>query len=427
MISMIDLEKARQSIDEIDREMARLYEMRMNAVRLVADHKQKNHLTIKDTNREEMVIRNNTTLIANEEYRPYYLRFLRSVMENSKEFQRDLISDTLYVKASFGAYPIHFGHGLLQKAGELLNLNRKVLLVTDTGVPEQYVMTVASQCDEAIVFVFQEGENSKNVDTYIALLQMLTDNHFSRTDCIVAIGGGVVGDVAGFAASTYMRGVDFYNIPTTVLSQVDASVGGKTAIDFMGYKNLVGSFYPPKAVLIDPMTLTTLPQRHVSNGLAEVVKMALTHDQALFELFEKEELTDARFTEVIYRAIRIKKQIVEADEFESNQRKVLNFGHTLGHGIEAVTKLHHGECVALGMLPMCAPEVRQRLLNVMKRLRLPTFVAGNARAIIESCQHDKKRSADSVTVITVPKIGRYELKTVNYQELEQWLREVLDG
>lgn len=332
---------------------------------------------------------------------------------------------TLNVKTSGGDYNIYIERGLLQRAGEVLDLNRKVLVVTDTGVPEQYAMTVASQCAEAAVFVFEQGEASKNMETYTGILQTLTENAFTRTDCVVAVGGGVVGDMAGFAAATYMRGIDFYNLPTTVLSQVDSSVGGKTAIDFMGYKNLVGAFYPPKAVLIDPEVLHTLPQRQVSNGLAEAVKMALTHDKELFELLEKEPLCDAVLDEIIGKAIQIKMRVVEADEHESGQRKALNFGHTLGHGIEAVSDLYHGECVAVGMVPMCTPAVRQRLVPVLDKLGLPTVVCCDVDAVIEACRHDKKASGDTVTVVIVPEIGRYELKTIPFNEYEAQIREVL--
>lgn len=333
---------------------------------------------------------------------------------------------TLNVKTSGGDYNIYIDRGLLQCAGDLLQLDRKVLVVTDTGVPEEYAMTVASQCSEAVVFVFEQGEASKNMDTYTGILQALTENAFTRTDCVVAVGGGVVGDMAGFAAATYMRGVDFYNIPTTVLSQVDSSVGGKTAIDFMGYKNLVGAFYPPKAVLIDPQVLSTLSGRQVSNGLAEAVKMALTHDPELFQLFEGGEITDAVMDAIITRAIRIKQQVVEADEHESGQRKVLNFGHTLGHGVETVTGLYHGECVAVGMVPMCSQPVQRRLIPVLEKLHLPTSVSCKTEAVIEACRHDKKASGDTVTVVTVPEIGRYELTSMGFSDYEKRIREVLE-
>ena len=333
---------------------------------------------------------------------------------------------TLQVKTSNSVYKINIERGLLHRASDLFNLNRKVLIVTDTGVPEQYAMTIASQCAEAVLFVFEQGEPSKNMDTFTGILQTLTENAFTRTDCIVAVGGGVVGDMAGFAASTYMRGIDFYNVPTTVLSQIDSSVGGKTAIDFMGYKNLIGAFYPPKGVLIDPLVLNTLPDRQINNGLAEAVKVALTHDAQLFTLLESEELTDVVMDEIIYRAISVKKQVVEQDEHESNLRKVLNFGHTLGHGIESVSGLYHGECVAIGMIPMASKDVQERLRLLLQKLSLPIRVKCDVEAVIEACRHDKKASGNTVTVIIVPEIGQFEMKTMDYSEFEMLAREVLN-
>lgn len=332
----------------------------------------------------------------------------------------------LNIKTSSGNYDISIQRGLLSHAGEIFNFNRKVLIVTDSGVPEQYAMTVASQCAEAVVFMFEQGEASKTMNTYVGILQTLTENAFTRTDCVVAVGGGVVGDMAGFAASTYMRGIDFYNIPTTVLSQIDSSVGGKTAIDFMGYKNLVGAFYPPKGVLIDPQVLNTLPQRQISNGLAEAVKVAMTHDVELFSLLENENLSEEIMDEIIYRSINVKKQVVEQDEHETNLRRVLNFGHTLGHGIESVSGLYHGECVAIGMIPMCSKSAKNRLLSLLKKLSLPTGIACKSEKVIEACHHDKKTSGNTLTVVVVPEIGQYNLKTMEFSEFESLAREVLE-
>lgn len=330
---------------------------------------------------------------------------------------------TLQVKTSQGCYDIIIQCGGLHRAGEVFSLNRKVLIVTDSGVPEEYAMTVASQCDEAVLFVFEQGERSKCMDTYEGILQALVDNSFTRTDCIVAVGGGVVGDIAGFAAATYMRGIDFYNVPTTVLSQVDSSIGGKTAIDFAGYKNLVGAFYPPKGVLIDVDTLRTLSQRQVANGTAEAIKMAATCDAHLFALLENtQEITE----EIIYRALMIKKRIVESDEHEMGLRKVLNFGHTLGHGIESVCgEWYHGECVALGMLSMCALSVRERLLSVLKRWNLPTEVVVDIDVVVAACRHDKKAQGDVITYVYVPEVGQFEMKTIPFTEFEAMVREVL--
>ena len=190
------------------------------------------------------------------------------------------------VKTSVGSYQIVLERGAINDVSKYLNVDRKCLIVTDSGVPSKYCELVASACKDATVFSFPMGEASKNIKTYSAILEKLVENDFTRTDCVIAVGGGVVGDMAGFAAATFMRGIDFYNIPTTVLSQVDSSIGGKTAIDFCGIKNIVGAFYPPKAVVIDPETLKTLPARQISNGLAEALKMSLTSDAELFDIFE---------------------------------------------------------------------------------------------------------------------------------------------
>ena len=335
---------------------------------------------------------------------------------------------TLNVKTSQGNYDILIERGSLHRAGEVFNLNRKVLVVTDSGVPEEYAMTVASQCDEAVLFVFEQGEASKCMDTYVSLLETLTDNAFTRTDCIVAVGGGVVGDMAGFAAATYMRGIDFYNIPTTLLSQIDSSIGGKTAINFGGVKNIVGAFYQPKKVLIDPKLLETLPARQISNGLAEAIKMSLTSDKKLFELFENGDI-ESNLEEIIIRCLNIKKYVVEQDEKEAGLRKILNFGHTVGHGIESSLEmeLYHGECVALGMLPMCADSIRPRVMKVLQKCNLYRQLDYDWEQIAEAAFHDKKADGDSVTVTVVNEVGSFELKTMKNMEVVELAKTCLEG
>ena len=331
------------------------------------------------------------------------------------------------VKTSNGEYDIVLERGALEKVGELLNLNRRVMIVADSGVPQEYAKTVAKFCKEAVIHTFEQGESSKRIEVYADILKALVENGFTRTDCIVAVGGGVVGDLSGFAAATYMRGIDFYNIPTTVLSQVDSSIGGKTAIDFCGLKNIVGSFYPPKAVVIDPDTLKTLPKRQISNGLAEAVKMAATSSAELFELFENEDV-DKNVDVIIEQALLIKKSVVEQDEHESGLRKILNFGHTLAHAVESANEmqnLYHGECVALGMMTMCADNVRDRLKLVLEKLNLPTTTDVNVDVIVEACKHDKKAFGNSITVVYVSKIGSVELKNMPFSEYETMIRQVL--
>ncbi len=330
------------------------------------------------------------------------------------------------VKTATGGYDILLERGALNRAGEFMNLARRVLVVTDSGVPSKYAETIAAQCAEPTVVTIPEGEASKCSDRFLELLSVLTDKGFTRTDCVVAVGGGVVGDLAGFAAACYMRGIDFYNIPTTLLSQVDSSIGGKTAIDFGGYKNIVGAFWPPRAVLIDPDTLDTLPARQVSNGMAEAVKMALTHDPALFAILEHGEQHD-KLEEVIERSLRVKKAVVEQDEREGGLRRVLNFGHTLAHAIESAEDMahyYHGECVAIGMLPMCSDEVRARLVPVLESLKLPTTVSGDLSRILEALTHDKKADGKDIAVVTVPQVGTFEIKKL---PLNTYVQQVKGG
>ena len=334
----------------------------------------------------------------------------------------------LHLNLPLGGYDIYLERGALNRAGALLSLNRKVLVVTDDGVPTQYAKCIAQQCKEAHIITVPQGEGSKSLSTLEVLLDAMLQNNFARTDCVVAVGGGVVGDLAGFAASAFMRGIDFYNIPTTLLSQVDSSIGGKVAVNFGGVKNIVGAFYQPKAVVIDPDVLATLSQRQIANGLAEAIKMALTSDAKLFEIFESGEALKHIDT-VIERSLKIKKSIVEQDEKENGLRRILNFGHTLGHGIEAESKgeLYHGECVALGMLPMCSPDVRTRLEAVLNSLGLPTQINEEIETILKFTSHDKKCEGASVNVVSVDVVGSYRIEKMPLSDWQQYIREQIGG
>ena len=252
---------------------------------------------------------------------------------------------------------------------------------------------------------------------------------FGRADAVLALGGGVVGDLAGFAASIYMRGIDFINCPTTTLSMIDSSIGGKTAVDLGETKNIVGSFWQPKLVIVDPSTLATLPRRQYINGLAESVKASLLADPELFAIFEKGDI-DEQIGEIIYRSLRFKKSIVEQDETEHGMRKALNFGHTIGHGIEAVkgvkgrrtVGLYHGECVALGMLPMIESKALQkRVRAVYRRLGLPLRTAYNKDKVYAEMLHDKKAQGGQITVIKVPGLGCWRAETIPVEGLRPLL------
>ena len=319
------------------------------------------------------------------------------------------------------SYDIVLERGCIRRAGELLRLDRKVLVVTDDGVPEAYAKTVADQCGEARIETLPQGEENKNFAGFERLLRAMLDFGMTRKDCVAAVGGGVIGDMAGFAAACYMRGIDFYNIPTTVLSQVDSSIGGKTAIDLDGIKNIVGAFYQPKRVLIDPEVLETLPDRQVANGMAEAVKMAVCFDAEGFALAEGYRIGD-RPDRLIENALRIKKRVVEEDVKEQGQRRALNFGHTLGHGIESLhaeNGLYHGECVALGMLPMCSDAVRPRLKTVLERLGLPTVCGADPGRVMAAVIHDKKADHGKIMAVVCEEAGSCRIMPMTPEELRE--------
>ena len=436
------LEEARKIINEVDAQMAELFVKRMHAAEMVYEHKKEFDLPILDPKREEAVIEKNSAHIEDDGLKGYYIDYLKHLMSLSRAYQYRMQSEsqkisggtegrsvTIPMQLGEDSYDILVGRGLLASAGQHLLLNRRVLVVTDSGVPAEYAKTLAAQCKEAVICTVETGEGSKSLAVFEKLLQTMLDHGFSRKDCVAAVGGGVVGDLSGFAASAYMRGIDFYNIPTTLLSQIDSSIGGKTAVNFGGVKNIVGAFYQPKKVLIDPDLLKTLPPRQIANGLAEAVKMALTSDKELFRIFEAEDIAK-NLDEIIIRSLHIKKNVVEQDEKESGLRKILNFGHTVGHGIESsegMGELYHGECVALGMIPMCGEEIRPRVIDVLKKCGLYRVLDYDWEKITEAAFHDKKADGDTVTVTTVREIGSFEMKTMKCLDVIEMAKSSLEG
>jgi len=321
-------------------------------------------------------------------------------------------------------YPIVIERNALKKVNEYLKLNdKKVLIITDSGVPQQYLDTLKSQINNPLVYIIKQGEESKNFDNYKAILEFMVNNKFTRTDCVIALGGGVVGDLSGFVSGSYMRGITFYNIPTTLLSQVDSSIGGKCAIDFLGVKNNIGCFNSPKAVIIDPKTLNTLDDRQFNAGMAEVIKMSLTSNKELFEYILNNNAKD-NIEYVISEALKIKKYVVETDPFEKDLRKVLNFGHTIGHAIEAINEpnLLHGECVALGMMYMVSSEVKESLIKVLNKYNLKTNVKIDNKKVINLIKVDKKASGNMVSIVYVDKIGSFEFRKIEIDKLNEYLK-----
>ena len=332
----------------------------------------------------------------------------------------------LTMKLNRSGYDIILKRGCLRNLHQFTNVqNRKVFVLTDSGVPAQYAQTVAAQCPASTVYTVPQGEGSKSLKVYGQVLQAMLDFGMTRKDLLVAVGGGVVGDLGGFCAATFMRGIEFAHCPTTTLSQVDSSIGGKTAVDLGETKNIVGAFWQPCVVLIDPDTLDTLPHRQYVNGLAEALKAGIIADPELFALFEKGNVED-NIEEIIYRSLQVKKRVVEQDERETGMRACLNFGHTIGHGIEAVkgirgrrtNGLYHGECVALGMLPMIEDkQLVKRTRAVMRTLGLPVRTGVDKHKVLGYMQHDKKSRGDSITVIRVPGLGCWRADKIAVSEL----------
>ena len=411
------LKKARDEIERVDREMTALFLRRMEASETIAVFKKQHGMAVCDPEQEKTVMSRNLGLITDLNLRGYYGEFMSDLMDMSRRRQYGLMAGGDALTAEFG---IVIERGCISRAGELLDLGRKVLIVTDDGVPHRYAETVAAQCREPEIFRFRQGEDSKNLSVLESILSRMLELGFTRDDCVVSVGGGVCGDLAGFAASVYMRGIDLYNIPTTVLAQADASVGGKTAVDLGGVKNAVGTFHTPKGVLTDTELLETLPERHIANGLAEALKVAVIMDEEMFGFFENGDPVD-RLEEIIARSVRIKCAVTARDPKDTGIRRALNFGHTIGHGIESLGGRLHGECVALGMIPMCSPHVRERIVPVLTGLGLPTCADLDEDRVCKAMLSDKKMSAGRISVTKTDGIGSFRFDSVTPEELREAL------
>ena len=329
----------------------------------------------------------------------------------------------LTIKTNQSFYDVIIQKNILNDINNYLDLNRKVLIITDSGIPLTYINTVKNQCNNCFVYTIKHGEESKSIDNYQKIISYMIENNFTRNDAIIALGGGVVGDLSGFISSTYMRGITFYNIPTTLLSQIDSSIGGKTAIDFNGVKNIVGSFYQPSKVIIDPETLNTLSKRQLHSGLVEAIKMSLTSDSSLFDLIlNTNNLLDDIET-IIYKSLLIKKEIVEKDEKENNLRRVLNFGHTIGHAVESLNlpSLLHGEAVGIGMMYFCSDTVKHQLKTILEKYNLPTSATFNKDEAFSLISHDKKALSDEINVIIVEKIGEFKQEKIKLEQFKNIL------
>lgn len=331
------------------------------------------------------------------------------------------------VKAS-GSYCVKIGHGLLDTLGtELAALAAgNVFVVTDTNVAPHYLERTENSLKSAGFSVISEiisaGEPSKNLENYEKLLRRMAAARLTRADTVVALGGGVTGDLAGFAAASYLRGIRLVQVPTTLLAMVDSSVGGKTAVDLPEGKNLVGAFHQPALVLCDLDTLDTLPQAVFREGCAEVIKTAILFDRPLFEDLKRDGLNFNRES-VIARCVEHKRDIVAEDEFETGSRKLLNLGHTLGHAVEKCSgyAVAHGAAVAIGTAAMARAFCREdgeEIHAVLQKFGLPLTTEFTPEELAEAALADKKRQGDTVTLVVPTAVGKCELCRLPVSELQ---------
>ncbi|WP_026651190.1 3-dehydroquinate synthase [Butyrivibrio proteoclasticus] len=337
--------------------------------------------------------------------------------------------------------------GLSKEIKDLSFENRKIAIITDTNVEPLYADKVKKALlpvsENVYVYAIPAGEENKNLDEIHKIYAFLIENHFDRHDLIVALGGGVVGDMAGFTASTYLRGISFVQIPTTLLAQTDSSIGGKTGVDFDGYKNMVGAFYMPKLVYMNISVLETLDDRQFFSGFAEVMKHGLIKDQKFYlwlleNMYEICEKDMDILLEMVMHSCDIKRKVVEKDPTEKGDRMLLNFGHTLGHAIEKAKdfKLAHGECVALGCVAAAYISWKKELLTMEEFYEIrDMFVPFNlpisiedvdAEEIVKLTKSDKKADSDKVRFVLLKGIGKAFVSTdVTDKEMLDALNEII--
>lgn len=339
-----------------------------------------------------------------------------------------------------GRYDILLGEKLIGRTGELLRplvKAEKAVVVSDSNVAPLYADTVCKSLESAgfatEIFVFPAGEESKSPSTLLSLYDFLAEKGVTRSDVLLALGGGVTGDLTGFCAATYLRGIDYVQLPTSLLAQVDSSIGGKTAVDIAAGKNLVGAFKQPILVIADTDTLTTLPAGVFTDGMGEVVKYGMIRSKPLFERLSRGNAREG-LADIIAQCMEIKRDVVERDEKDIGERMILNFGHTIGHAIEkyhGFGGLSHGKCVAEGMYMitalaekkgLCEKGTSEKLLACLEANELPYADEITADEILALSHNDKKRAGNSVRIVVCPDIGESKILTLSADEYEAFLK-----
>ena len=345
--------------------------------------------------------------------------------------------ETIKVSAS-REYNVNIGADFLNTVGEKIKEIKRlcrVVIISDDNVFPLYGETVKNSLVDngysVCEFVVPHGEESKSFENYQKILEFCAENSITRTDLFVALGGGVVGDLTGFVASTYLRGVDFVQIPTTLLSMVDSSVGGKTAINLKAGKNLCGAFYQPIAVFADCDTLDTLPDEYFNDGCAEIIKFGMVSDKDFLAFLQENNIKE-NLQYVIKKCVELKRDIVGRDEFEKGERKLLNFGHTIGHAVEKCSNysISHGNAVAIGMsiatkgayeVGMCEEDLSYVLLSLLKKNNLPITCEFSAQDLCRSALSDKKRSLDTMSLIVPEELGLCKIMKLPVEELKNFI------
>lgn len=340
-------------------------------------------------------------------------------------------------------YNVHIGSDFLDSVGEMIaEIKRpcRVVIVSDDNVHSFYGERVKASLEKsgftAFEYIVSHGEKSKSAENFIKIQEFCAENNITRTDLFVALGGGVVGDLTGFVASTYLRGVDFVQIPTTVLAMVDSSVGGKTAINLGAGKNLCGAFHQPVAVFADCITLDTLSEETFNDGCAEIIKYGMILDEEFLSFLKDNDIRE-NIEYVIKRCVEIKRDIVDHDEFEKGERKLLNFGHTIGHAIEKCSgyKISHGNAVAIGMviatkgafaLGLSYDDYSDELLPILKKNNLPTACDFSADELYKVTLTDKKRSRDVISLIVPEEYGLCKIHKINIEQLKDFIESGLN-
>lgn len=335
------------------------------------------------------------------------------------------------------SYDIYIERGLIKNCGDIIAntvKTRKIAVISDNIVDKLYYDIIETSLKKSgftvSKFVFPAGEASKSTETLNRIYDFLCENNITRSDCIIALGGGVVGDITGFAAATFLRGLDYIQIPTTLLAQIDSSVGGKTAIDLPCGKNLVGAFKQPKCVICDSDVLSTLSDEIMSDGMAEAIKYGMIRDPELFDLIASHKLENVNeiIDDIVYKSISIKRDVVENDEFDTGERMILNFGHTLGHAIESYYNYQtftHGSAVAIGMCMItekgCEKNILDKLISCVNAYKLPHCCNAPVNELIKLCSNDKKRESDNINFILCQKIGQASIHKVSVSEFKKFI------